>query len=110
MKKVLLRLKDRLDVKIRGFVKKHTSFKDTFAGLEIGNVLVALSTIGLMGVGSLPFSVPVVVIFALTLVVLGVIGKYIDEVHDDHERLILYEKHLKELLHRPAVDEDSSSS
>lgn len=110
MKEFISRLKRKLDNRIREFVKRHTSFKDTFAGLEIGNVLVALSTICLMGVGSLPFSIPVIVFLSLILVVLGVVGKYIDEVSDDNERLILYEEHLKELLHRRTVDEDSSSS
>lgn len=109
MKTFILRIKHRIDVKIREFVTKHTSFKNTFAGLEIGNVLVALSTTCLMGVGSLPFSIPVIVFLATILVILGVVGKYIDEVKDDHERMILYEEHLKEFLRGKLANEGVAS-
>ena len=109
MKTFILRFKRNIDVKIRGFVTKHTSFKNTFAGLEIGNVLVALSTTCLMGVGSLPFSIPVIVFLAAILVILGVVGKYIDEVKDDNERMILYEEHLKEFLRGKSANEGAVS-
>ena len=110
MKTSILRFKHNIDVKIRKFVTKHTSFKNTFAGLEIGNVLVALSTTCLMALGSLPLSLPLLISLALVLVVLGIIGRYIDEVSDDNERMILYEEHLKEFLRREHADEDSSST
>lgn len=109
MKTSILRFKHNIDVKIRKFVTKHTSFKNTFAGLEIGNVLVALSTTCLMGVGSLSFSIPVIVFLAAILVMLGVVGKYIDEVEDDNERMILYEEHLKEFLRGKSADEGAAS-
>ena len=84
-----------------GFLLRNTLHsKNTFAGLEIGNVLVAISTTLLMALGSLPLSLPVLFSLAVFLIVLGIVGKYIDEVGDDNERLKLYEEHLKELLHR----------
>ena len=110
MKEAISNLKHKLDGRIRLFVKKHTSFKNTFAGLEIGNVLVAISTTLLMALGSLPLSLPVLFSLAVFLIVLGIVGKYIDEVGDDNERLKLYEEHLKELLHRGVAYEDSSGS
>lgn len=108
MKEAISKLKQKLDRRIRLFVKKHTSFKNTFAGLEIGNVLVAISTTMLMALGSLPLSLPVLISLAVFLIILGIVGKYIDEVGDDNERLKLYEEHLKELLHRGVAYEDSS--
>lgn len=108
MKEAISRVKQKLDRRIRLFVKKHTSFKSTFAGLEIGNVLVAVSTTLLMALGSLPLSLPLLISLAVFLIILGIVGKYIDEVGDDNERLKLYEEHLKELLHRGVAYEDSS--
>ena len=104
------RIKTALDERIREFVRKHTSFKNTFAGLEIGNVLVSISTTLLMALGSLPLSLPLLISLALVLVVLGIIGRYIDEVSDDNERMILYEEHLKEFLRREHADEASSGT
>lgn len=108
MKQAIYNIKIRLDKSIRVFVEKHTSFKDTFAGLEIGNVLVAVSTTMLMALGSLPLSLPVLISLAVFLILLGVVGKYIDEVSDDNERLKLYEENLKELLLREFASKDSS--
>ena len=108
--KLFSRIKATLDKRIREFVRKHTSFKNTFAGLEIGNVLVSISTTLLMALGSLPLSLPLLISLALVLVVLGIIGRYIDEVSDDNERMILYEEHLKEFLRREHADETSSGT
>ena len=108
--KLFSRIKATLDKRIREFVRKHTSFKNTFAGLEIGNVLVSISTTLLMALGSLPLSLPLLISLALVLVVLGIIGRYIDEVSDDNERMILYEEHLKEFLRREHADEASSGT
>lgn len=109
MKEAISEVKQELDRRIRLFVKKHTSFKNTFAGLEIGNVLVAVSTTLLMALGSLPLSLPLLISLAVFLILLGIVGRYIDEVSDDNERLKLYEEHLKELLHRGVAYKDSSS-
>ena len=108
--KLFSRIKAALDKRIREFVRKHTSFKNTFAGLEIGNVLVSISTTLLMALGSLPLSLPLLISLALVLVVLGIIGRYIDEVSDDNERMILYEEYLKEFLRREHADETSSGT
>ena len=108
--KLFSRIKATLDKMIREFVRKHTSFKNTFAGLEIGNVLVSISTTLLMALGSLPLSLPLLISLALVLVVLGIIGRYIDEVSDDNERMILYEEHLKEFLRREHADKTSSGA
>ena len=109
MKEAISGIKQKLDRRIKFFVKKHTSFKNTFAGLEIGNVLVAISTTLLMALGSLPLSLPLLISLAMFLILLGVVGRYIDEVSDDNERLKLYEEHLKELLHGGVAYKDSSS-
>lgn len=63
-----------------------------------------------MALGSLPLSLPLLISLAFVLVVLGIVGRYIDEVSDDNERMILYEEHLKEFLRREYADETSSST
>lgn len=62
--------------------------------IEIGNFLVALSTTGLMALGVIPMSIMLLVILALIFLVIGVIGRYVDGVKDDTERLRKYEEYL----------------
>lgn len=72
------------------------SISEYIVGIEIGNFLVALSTTGLMALGVIPMSLTLLVALALLLLVIGVIGRYIDSVRDDAKRLKTYEKYLTE--------------
>lgn len=72
------------------------SIKLWLTGLEIGNFLVAISTTGLMALGVIPMSLTLLIVLALLLLVIGVIGRYIDSVRDDAKRLKTYEKYLTE--------------
>lgn len=76
--------------------------------LEIGNVLIAISFSGLLVLNVLPLSLLPTVILAVLLCLVGIIGKYIDEVEDDKERLSKYEEHLK-TLHERDADEGACS-
>ena len=71
----------------------------SFTKLETGNVLIAISFAGLLVLNVLPLSLFPTIILAVLLCLVGIIGKYIDEVEDDKERLSKYEEHLK-TLHR----------
>lgn len=66
--------------------------------IDIGNLLIALSTTGLFLIGtlSLPISITVLAVNAILLVFVGVIGRYIDQIKDDRERLKAYETYLRE--------------
>lgn len=76
--------------------KNITSIRSRFVGLEVGNFCVALSTTGLMAIGVIPMSLPTLIVLALMLLVIGIIGGYIDAVEDDVERLLKYEKYIRE--------------
>lgn len=87
--KLLAHMKERLKGS-RCSVVSHIS------KIEIGNLLVALSTTGLMALGVIPLSMSVLISLAVLLVIIGIIGRYLDEIEDDAERLLSYEKHLAE--------------
>lgn len=73
--------------------------------IEIGNFLVALSTSGLMALGVIPMSLPLLIGLAILFLIIGVIGRYVDAVKDDEQRLMKYEEHLDK--HSGAGGEDS---
>ena len=72
------------------------SVRSRIVGLQVGNLLASLSTTGLMALGVIPMSLIALLILAIILFVVGVIGKYIDSVEDDVERLLKYEEHIRE--------------
>ena len=72
--------------------------------IELGNVLFALPTVGLLALGVIDVSIPVLAISAGIFVVVGFFGKYIDEVEDDRERLEKYEEFIKESLQTKGDD------
>ena len=76
------------------------------ASIEVGNLLFAASTMGLMLLGVLDVSIPVLAISAGIFVIVGFFGKYIDEVEDDRERLEKYEELIKESI--PSKGGDNS--
>lgn len=86
------------------------SVKGWLASVEIGNLLASLSTTGLMAIGVVPMSLPLLISLAVLLFVIGVIGRYVDSVEDDIERLIKYEEHLDKSTTCINSDSDSSNS
>lgn len=109
-KQIHINVRSKIEAYIRGRIEKNRlSVSSWFAHLEIGNLLVALSTTGLMALGVLPLSFELLIVFAILLFIIGVVGRYLDSVQDDVERLIVYEKHLSE-GHRCNDDPDSFSS
>ena len=76
--------------------RNQTSIRSKWAGLEIGNFFAAVSTTGFMALGVFPVSLPLLISLAVIFLVLGIIGRYIDAVEDDVERLLKYEKHISE--------------
>ena len=72
------------------------SVRSRIVGLQVGNLFASLSTTGLMALGVIPMSLTALLILAIILFVVGVIGKYIDSVEDDVERLLKYEEHIRE--------------
>lgn len=74
--------------------------------IEIGNFLAALSTSGLMALGVIPMSLTTLIGLAVLFLIIGVVGRYVDAVKDDKQRLIKYEKHLDK--YSGAWSEDSS--
>ena len=88
-------MKASFEKKFKGFLPKRLKLdKNALAGIEIGNVLVAISTTGFMAVGILPMSLTTLIILAIILLILGIVGRYMDEVQDDKERLKIYEESL----------------
>ena len=77
--------------------------------IEIGNILIAVSTTGLMALGVIEMSLSLLLLFAFILVILGVIGRYVDSIKDDKERLELYAEHLKKSSARGDFVKDSPS-
>lgn len=92
---------DSIKKKIAVFIEKRQRAQKSYISswilkIEIGNLLIALSTTGLMALGVFPMSITLLVTLAIILGVMGVIGRYIDSVEDDIERLIKYEEHLNQ--------------
>lgn len=75
--------------------------------IEIGNILIAVSTTGLMALGVIEMSLSLLLLFAFILVILGVIGRYVDSIKDDKERLEVYAEHLKKSSERRDSVKDS---
>lgn len=72
-----------------------TSVRSRIAGIEAGNLCIAISTTGLMALGAIPMSLSILISLALLFLVLGIIGRYVDAVEDDVERLLKYEEHVR---------------
>lgn len=86
--------------RISATAKKRTqqnkpSVRSTVAGVEVGNFLIALSTTGLMVLGVIPMSLTALIILAILLMIVGILGRYVDAVEDDVERILKYEEHIK---------------
>lgn len=82
------------------------SIRSHVAHIQIGNFLVSVSTTGLMALGVVPMSLTVLIVLAIFLFLIGVIGRYIDSVEDDVERLLKYEEHIGSSV----VGSDASAS
>ena len=90
--------------------KNKLSVRSTFAGIEVGNFCVAVSTTGLMALGVVPLSLPVLVCLALALLIVGIVGRYVDAVEDDVERLLKYEEHISKGVDGSSATTPSSDS
>lgn len=78
----------------RHLVEKHCS-RTVVSTLGIGNLLVAISTTGLVAIGVIDMPITLLVSSAIVLVLLGVVGRTIDSIKDDKERLEVYANSLK---------------
>lgn len=85
-------------------VSNKKSVRSTIAGIEIGNFLIAISTTGMMALGIVPMSLTAIVVLAIVFVVLGIVGRYVDAVEDDVERLLKYEEHISKSVVSCCVD------
>ena len=85
-------------------ISNKKSVRSTVAGIEIGNFLIAISTTGMMALGIVPMSLTAIVILAIVFVVLGIVGRYVDAVEDDVERLLKYEEHISKSVVGCSVD------
>lgn len=85
-------------------VSNKKSVRSTVAGIEIGNFLIAISTTGMMALGIVPMSLTAIVVLAIVFVVLGIVGRYVDAVEDDVERLLKYEEHISKSVVSCRVD------
>lgn len=86
------------------------SVRSTIAGIEIGNFLIAISTTGMMALGIVPMSLTAIVVLAIVFVVLGIVGRYVDAVEDDVERLLKYEEHISKSVVGSSVDSSGIDS
>ena len=86
--------------------KNEKSIRSRIAGLEAGNLCIALSTTGLMALGVIPMSLTALIILATLLMIVGILGRYVDSVEDDVERLLKYEKYIS----KNVVDYNINSS
>ena len=75
--------------------------------LEIGNLLVAISTTGLVVIGVIDMPIILLVSSAVVLVLLGIVGRTIDSIKDDKERLEVYANSLKWDVSESAVVRNS---
>lgn len=71
--------------------------------LEIGNLLVAISTTGLVAIGVIDMPIVLLASSAVVLVLLGIVGRTIDSIKDDKERLEVYANSLKGYGSKSAV-------
>ena len=90
--------------------ERKTSVRSQVAGIEAGNLCIAVSTTGLMALGAIPMSLPILIGLAMLFLVLGIIGRYVDAVEDDVERLLKYEEHIREGANSSNTDSVSSDS
>lgn len=86
----------------RHLVEKHCS-KTVVSTLEIGNLLVAISTTGLVAIGVIDMPIILLASSAVVLVLLGIVGRTIDSIKDDKERLEVYANSLKGGVSESAV-------
>lgn len=101
MKWSIDRIKDKVRPHLERWMRlrrgdRKLSLKSWMAHIEVGNFLASVSTTGLMALGVVPMSLNILIALAIFLVFLGVVGRYIDSVEDDMERLIKYEQHLSQ--------------
>lgn len=71
--------------------------------LEIGNLLVAISTTGLVAIGVIDMPIILLASSAVVLVLLGIVGRTTDSIKDDKERLEVYANSLKGGVSESAV-------
>lgn len=90
--------------------KNEKSIRSRIAGLEAGNLCIALSTTGLMALGTIPMSLTLLIILATMFIVIGIIGRYVDAVEDDVERLLKYEEHIRESADGGDANSSSTNS
>ena len=111
MRHVITRLKRKVsNVLYKRIKQRKLSINSWVSHIEIGNLLVSLSTTGLMALGVIPLSFPLLVSLALFLLVVGIVGRYLDSIEDDAERLLVYEKHLTEGVARVVPDSPGDES
>lgn len=91
-------------------ISNKKSVRSTVAGIEIGNFLIAISTTGMMALGIVPMSLTAIVVLAIVFVVLGIVGRYVDAVEDDVERLLKYEEHISKSVVGSSVDSSGIDS
>lgn len=85
-------------------ISNKKSVRSTIVGIEIGNFLIAISTTGMMALGAIPMSLTTIIVLAIVFVVLGIVGRYVDAVEDDVERLLKYEEHIAKSVAGDGVD------
>ena len=91
-------------------ISNKKSVRSTIAGIEIGNFLIAISTTGMMALGIIPMSLAALAVLAILFIILGIIGRYVDAVEDDVERLLKYEEHLSKSVVSDSVDPSRTDS
>ena len=86
------------------------SVRSTIARIEVGNFLIAISTTGMMALGAIPMSLTTIIVLAIVFVVLGIVGRYVDAVEDDVERLLKYEERIAKSIASDGVDSSGIDS
>lgn len=109
LKNKFSQLRTKLHSNISQIAKKRVisnkkSVRSTIAGIEVGNFLIAISTTGMMALGVVPMSLTTIIVLAVVFVVLGIVGRYVDAVEDDVERLLKYEEHIAKSIAGDGVD------
>lgn len=79
---------------LRAKASRLHSLSQLLTKIEMGNFLIALSTSGLMALGVVPMSLSLLVALAVLFLLIGIVGRYVDAVKDDEQRLKKYEQHL----------------
>ena len=90
----------------RHLVEKHCS-ETVVSTLEVGNLLIAISTTGLVAIGVIDMPIILLASSAVVLVLLGIVGRTIDSIKDDKERLEVYANSLKGDSSKSAASGDS---